>query len=400
MTFDLGLLVVGALGCAVVLLSGLIRHLPVTAPLLALVVGAALGPEALDVIDFEHRLTLLHHVSEVAMAISLMAVALRFPFETMREHAGPLAWMVVVGMCTMAAIVAGLAGIVLGVGLAAAVLLGGVLAPTDPVLSSSIVAGQPAKDAIPQRTRALLSGESGFNDGLALPIVVIGMVMVAGDGPSRVFLDGLWPVALAAVVGILLGATAGTVFRRRDEHHDIEDSAFFVFTLVLALLSLGLTNALGGDGILAVFLTGLAYNRSVGSSIYEQEREVEEGINQVLVLPLFVLFGISLPWAEWADLGVPLFAFAIAVLVLRRLPVVLLLRPVLRFDTPTTIFYGWFGPMGVAAIFFATMAHEEHATTPEVWPAVALVVAASTIVHGITAAPGRALYERVAGRRR
>lgn len=112
--------------------------------------------------------------------------------------------------------------------------------------------------------------------------------------------------------------------------------------MVLALFALGLVNALGGDGILVVYVTGLAYNHTVSSSIYEQEREVEEGINQILVLPLFVLLGVVLPWQEWSERGAPVFAFTVA----------------------------------------------------EIWPAASLVVAASTLAHGVTAAPGRALYAR------
>lgn len=394
MTFDIGLLVVGGLGCAVVLASGLIRHLPLTEPVLALAVGAALGPDALDVIDIQHGMTVLHHVSEIAIAIALMAVALRFPYSTIQGCWAPLAWMLLFGMCIMAAVVAGLASAILGTGVGAAILIGAVLAPTDPVLSSSVVTGKPAQEALPERVRALLSAESGLNDGLALPLVVAGMAMLAGDGPDRFAVEGLWAVLLGFVVGAAIGVGAGEVFRRLEEHREIEDSAFFVFTLVLALLSLGLVNSLGGDGILAVFVTGLAYNRQVGSSIYDQEREVEEGINQVLVLPLFVLFGVVLPWAEWRELGGSVLVFSVGVLLLRRLPVVLALRPVLRLDLPTSIFYGWFGPMGAAAIFFGTLAHEKGDTTPEVWPAVALVVAVSTVVHGVSAAPGRALYQR------
>lgn len=398
MTFDLTLLVIGALGCVVVLASGLIRHLPVTEPLLALVVGAALGPEALGAIDLEDGVTVLHHASEVAIAVALMAVALRFPFEVVRRYTRPLTWMVGIGMVAMAAIVAGLAGAILGAGLATAILIGSVLAPTDPVLSSSIVTGKPAEDAIPEEARVLLSAESGFNDGLALPLVVIGMAMVSGDGPGRFVTHGMIPVAVAVVLGVAVGAGAGAVFHRLQEHRKIEHSAFFVFTLVLALLALGLTNVAGGDGILAVFVAGLAYNRLVGSSIYDQEREVEEGVNQVLVLPLFVLLGTVLPWADWGELGWPALAFAATVLALRRLPVVLVLRPLLHLDVPTSLFLGWFGPMGAAALFFATTARAEGATTPEVWPVVTLVVAGSTVIHGITAAPGRALYEWAAHR--
>lgn len=397
MDLDIGLLAIGALGVAVVLASRALRHLPVSEPLAALVVGVLLGPEALDLVHFAEELTILHAVSELGVAVALMAVALRFRWATVVSYGRPIVWMLAVGMLGMAAIVAGLAWWALGVGVGTAVLLGGVLAPTDPVLSSSVVTGEPATRALPERVRALLSIESGFNDGLALPIVVAGVVLVLDEGPGRFAVEGLWAVVLGVGLGWVLGWAAGEVFRRLDERREIEASAFFVFTIVLASLVLGAANLAGGDGILAVFVAGLAYNRQVGSSIYENEREVEEGINRVLVLPVFMLLGAVLPWSEWASLGAPVLLFAAGVLLLRRLPVVLALRPVLGLDHASAAFYGWFGPMGVAALFFVTLAHEQHATGSEVWPAVALVVTGSTVIHGITAAPGRALYQRATG---
>ena len=399
MDLDLALVAIGGLGVAVVFTSRLIRYLPVTAPLLALALGVALGPEVLDLAGFEEGPTILHAASEIVVAVALMAVALRFPWSEVRDLLGPVAWMVTVGMLAMAAIVAGLAWAVLGVGLGVAVLLGGVLAPTDPVLSSSVVTGDPATRALPHRVRGLLSVESGINDGLALPLVVAGSVLVLDDGVERVAIEGLLAVAIAVVLGAALGAGAGECFRRLDEAHDIEDSAFFVFTLVLAVAVLGVVNLAHGDGILAVYVAGLAYNRQVGTSIYEQEREVDEGINRVLVLPLFLLLGVLLPWDAWRDLGWPVVTFTIGVLVLRRLPVVLAMRPLLGLRWASAAFYGWFGPMGAAALFFATLAHEEHAAADVVWPVTALVVAASTVVHGATAAPLRMLHERVEGAR-
>lgn len=388
---------IGALGVAVVFGSRLLRHTPLTGPLLALVVGVVLGPEVLDIAALEDGVSHLHAVSEVVVAVALMAVALRFPWRTVRRLLAPTAWMVTVGMVAMAAIVAALASTVLGVAAGTAVLLGGVLAPTDPVLSSSVVTGDPATRVLPQRLRALLSVESGVNDGLALPLVVAGTVLVLGKDLEVFAVEGLLAVVIGVVLGAALGAAAGEVFRRLDGAHDIEDSAFFVFTLVLAVLVLGLVNLAEGDGILAVFVAGLAYNRQVGSSIYEQEREVEEGTNRVLVLPLFLLLGTVLPWERWSELGWPLVAFTVGVLVLRRLPVVLAMRPLLGLSWASAAFYGWFGPMGAAALFFATRAHEEHAAADVVWPVAALVVAASTVVHGATAAPLRRLYERVEG---
>lgn len=394
MTLDAGLVAIGALGIIVVLCSRAVRHLPVSEALVALVVGVLLGPEVTGIAEFPEGTTLLHSVSELVMAVALMAIALRYPWPTVWRERRPLAWVLTVGMVAMAAIVAGLASWILGLGAGAAVLIGGILAPTDPVLSASVVTGDPAEEALPERLRSLLSMEAGANDGLALPIVVAGLAMVHGDGLRHVGIEGLWPVVLAVAMGWVIGELAGRAFAALDEARDIESSAFFVFTLVLALFTLGAINIVGGDGILGVLLAGLAYNRAVGERIYETEREVEEGINRVLMLPVFVLFGVILPWGGWSDLGTTGIVFAVAVLVLRRLPVMIGLSPVLPLDRRGIAFYGWFGPMGVAALFFVTLALEEEVAIPELWPAVALVVAFSTLVHGLTAAPGRQLYQR------
>ena len=394
MTLDAGLVTIGAMGIVVVLASRTIRHLPVSEALVALVVGVLLGPEVTGVAEFPEGTTLLHSVSEIVMAIALMAIALRFPWPTVWRERRPLTWVLLIGMPAMAAVVAGLASWVLGLGAGVAVLIGGILAPTDPVLSASVVTGDPALEALPERLRALLSLEAGANDGLALPIVVAGLAMVHGHGLRHFAVEGLWSVALAVVLGWIVGELAGRAFRALDEIHDIESSAFFVFTVVLALFTLGLVNIVGGDGILGVLLAGLAYNRAVGERIYETEREVEEGINRVLMLPVFVLFGVILPWGGWSELGTAGIVFVVAVLLLRRIPVIVGLSPALPLERRGLAFYGWFGPMGVAALFFVTLALEEGVTDPELWPAVALVVAASTLVHGLTAAPGRQLYER------
>lgn len=397
MTLDAGLLAVGALGVAAVLTSRALRHWPVSEPLVAMILGVALGPRLLGVADFgTHGVELLHRVSEVIIAIALMAVALRFPSSTYWALRRPIAWLLSVGTLAMAAIVSGLAWSILGVGVGVAVLIGSALAPTDPVLSSSVVAGRPAEHALPERLRALLSEESGFNDGLALPLVVTGIVLIRDLGPGHLVIDGIVAVLIAVVLGAAMGFAAGWAFRSLDDRHDIEQSAFFIFPLVLALFVIGGVNLLGGDGILAVFVAGLAYNRQVGEGVYSDERAVEEGINRVMVLPIFVLFGAVLPWAEWGRLGWSGIAFGFAVLLLRRLPVVFVLRPALSFGWREAVFYGWFGPMGVAAMFFITLALEEGVVHDSAWPSVALVVALSTAAHGVTAAPARHLYQRSA----
>src|SRR5690606_17349061 len=129
----------GVLGLVALLASRAIRHLPVTGPVLALVAGLALGPPGLDLVQVEEGESLLHGGSEVLLAISLVAVALRYPIGDLRDVVAPTAVLVTVGMSATAAIGALLAWSILDLRLAEAALLGVVLAPTDPVLASSVV---------------------------------------------------------------------------------------------------------------------------------------------------------------------------------------------------------------------------------------------------------------------
>jgi sodium/hydrogen antiporter len=163
---------------------------------------------------------------------------------------------------------------------------------------------------------------------------------------------------------------------------------------VLAFAVLGASGLAHVDGILAVFVAGLAFNRAASGADRTEDVPIDEAVNRFLVLPLFVALGVVLPWSAWADLGWRGPALVAGVLLLRRLPVVWLLRRALRLAGPDAVFLGWFGPIGVSALFYLAMEHERLALDPVVLSAGSLVVAASTVVHGVTSAPGRVLYRR------
>jgi NhaP-type Na+/H+ or K+/H+ antiporter len=105
--------------------------------------------------------------------------------------------------------------------------------------------------------------------------------------------------------------------------------------------------------------------------------------------------GLVLPWAAWAELGWGGAALVVTILLLRRLPVVWLLRRPLRLGRPDAAFLGWFGPIGVSALFYLALEAERLEIDPVVLVAGSLVVVASTVVHGTTSAPGRVLYRRI-----
>ncbi len=112
------------------------------------------------------------------------------------------------------------------------------------------------------------------------------------------------------------------------------------------------------------------------------------------MVPVFVLFGVVLPWDDWGSLGWAGIGLVLVALLLRRLPAVLALRVPLGGTWAFAWWLGWFGPIGVAALYYLGHLHAEGVTDPRVWAAGTLVVASSTIVHGFSAGPARVLYRR------
>ena len=167
-------------------------------------------------------------------------------------------------------------------------------------------------------------------------------------------------------------------------------------TVALTAFVLGAVKLVGSDGILAVFAAGVAFNRVVNKGDELQEENVQEAVNRLFTVPVFVFFGMALPWAAWGELGLAGAALALGVLLLRRPPVLLLLGPFLKplRGPADALFSGWFGPVGVAALFYATLAVRETGLEI-VWEAASLVIFASVVLHGVTATPLTKLLGRV-----
>jgi sodium/hydrogen antiporter len=395
---DVWLVVAAGLGVGVAAVSRRLDELPLSEPLLGLLAGMLLGPRLLDVLALPTggELEILHLASRLTLAVALMAVALRYPFATMRVRARELAWLLLLVLPLMALASAATAWASLGLGVGLALTLGAALAPTDPVLASSVVTGDPAARTLPDRLREILSLESGANDGLAMVLVLLAAGLVTDLSFAGSLARGLWAVGGAILLGWSLGRLAAVVLALAERRGAIDTSHELMFSLVLAIAALGLASLLAVDDLLGVFVTGLAFNAHTQDRERETEETIDEGVNRVLVLPLFVLFGVAVPWSAWGELGGPGVAFALGVLLLRRLPVVLLLgRLVGARRLADAVWLGWYGPIGVAAVYYLTHLDALGVSAPEVWAAGSLTVTASIVAHGVSASPGRRWYGRV-----
>ena len=377
------------------LLSRLIKRLFLSSVLLALLVGVAFGPEGLGIVEPPHaeERKIMEEIARVTLAIALMGSGLQVARADLRENARRCFSLLTLGMVGMWVVTGLGAWLLLDLPFWAGFLLGAILTPTDPVVASTLVTGPLAEKNLPRALRRTLQIESGANDGLALPFVLLAAFMLTKPSTSTALgdwaLETVQQVGLAVVVGFAIGYAAGRLTEISLHAQEMEKPNLLGIGIALALLTLGLVHILGGSGILAVFVAALTFSGLLEHEVREHVEEAQETVTKFFILPAFIFFGAILPWSEWQALGLPGLAFVAWVLVLRRPPVV---PPALRptgTDRRTSAFLGWFGPIGVAAIFYATFI--ERFAVPDgerIFAAATLVICASVLVHSLTATPG------------
>jgi len=398
---DTAVAVAAGLALAMALFAYWIRRHWVNEPLLALLLGVLVGPEVLgwfDLAAYGEEPKILEVVARYTLALALVVVGLELR-AYLSEHWRSLVALIVGGTALMWAASSVIAGLVLGLRPLEAILLGAVFAPIDPILTATVATGRIARETLPDRVRHLLSAESAARHGLGLVVVLLPAFLLTEPGLEagshwlvRALLwKGLVAVAVGGVIGHAVGrAQAWSAARGFAE---TETGPLVALLLALALAVGSAVERIGSDGVLAVLAAGIAFARArTGEGKAEeqerQERLYEQVLKQVLQVPVFFLLGAALPWAEWAALGWKAPALVAAVLLLRRIPALLLLRPLVGDirSGAEALFVGWFGPLGVGALFFATVAHEETGN-PDVWPAATLLIAASVVAHDLMATP-------------
>jgi sodium/hydrogen antiporter len=403
----LSLAAVGGLLLLLGLLGGLLKErTPVSEPLIALLAGVLIGPAALGLLnlaDLGDQTLILEEAALVTLGIALVGVALRLPVGYSRRNWRLL--LVLLGIVMPLMWVAGglLVYLIVGVPFWVAVLIGAIVTPTDPVVASSIVAGGVAERNLPASLRHAISSESGFNDGLALPFVVL-PVLVLTEPPGEVL--GHWlthtvllEIVAGAALAALMGYLAGKTLRWAEKKETMERSSLLTISLALSLTVLGVTELLHLNGVLAAFVAGIVFNFAGSSDAKESQEDIQEAISRFFDLPIFVLLGMALPWEGWLGLGWRGLLVVVAVLLLRRLPTVLALRPLLgplRRQAKDVLFLGWFGPIGAAALYYAAFSFRETGIE-EAWVVGSLIICASVLVHGVSATPLTKLYGRLPG---
>lgn len=254
-------LVVGGLLVLLALSGSTLEHLPLSTAMLYLVVGLAIGPLWLGMarIDPIADVKLLEHLTEFVVVVSLFSVGLKLSV-ALDDRRWLLPLRLAVGSMVVTVGLITLAGLAMGLPLGAAVLLGAILAPTDPVLASDVQVADPEDRS---SLRLALTGEGGLNDGTAFPFVMLGLGLLGlhplGDWGLRwLLVDVLWAVGGGLAIGATLGTWTGRlVLHLRTRHAQALGYDDFL-ALGLIGLSYGAALLFTTYGFLAVFAAGVA----------------------------------------------------------------------------------------------------------------------------------------------
>jgi sodium/hydrogen antiporter len=398
MSFETAATVLGAMLVGGALLSGLARRSFLSLTALFVLAGLALGHGGLGVIELDPTSGFVHDLAVVALVVILFRDGLEVEAEMLQT-----AWRLplrklVVAMPVTAAIVALAAKALTDLSWTEAFLLGALLSPTDPVLSSSVV----TNPRVPRLVRHSLNLESGLNDGLALPPVLALTAALSADTgfswPTFVLQD----VGLGLAFGIGIGLLSSVVLpRERGLATTIPEHQRSLYALGVAFLTYGVTVIPpSGNGFIAVFVCAitLGIRRPDIREIFERRAD---DIVEIVKLGVFVTFGALLTFGGLFDDGPAAVAIVAVTLLLARPVAVFIALAGTRTDAATTAFMAWFGPKGVATMTFSLLVLGEGIASGErIFHLAALVVVSSVILHGLTDQPGSEWMARRASARR
>lgn len=414
-------------GCAVLLaalLPSTLSKVPLSPPMVLLVAGILLGALPIgedELFDPIANHVVVEQVTQFAVLLALMGVGLaidrplrlRVPGDWMRWSstwrllliAMPIS---IAGMWLVGWWLAGLAP-------ATALLLGAVLAPTDPVLAGDVQVGAPDVETADadesderHEVRFALTSEAGLNDGLAFPFVTAAILLLGEQAPHSWLPRWLaWDVVGKVLLGVLVGAFVGWVlarlaFRARRESMRLAEQGEPLLALAALATAFGIAEIVGGYGFIAVFSCAMAIRSAErGHDYQEQMHGVVQRLERLFTLLVLLCLGIAmsrglLDALDWRSVLVG----SALIFVVRPLAGVIGLMPLVRrgggMNGRDRLVAAFFGVRGVGSIFYLAYAtgHADLPALPWLWATVAFTIALSVLVHGVLAKPAMAWLER------
>lgn len=382
------------------LISGRLQGTIVTAPLVFIVFGFAIGSGGFNLASVDPGNSAIHFIAEFTLILVLFADAARIDIRSVRQDHNLPTRMLVIGLpLTIVAGTIVASKMFPAFSFWEAALLAALLAPTDAALGQSVISTK----AVPVRIRQAINIESGLNDGIALPVVLL-LAAFAGTAhggaqASEWVNFGLLQVILGPLAGVVVGYIGARALDEAIERGWANTAFQGIGILSLAVFTYVAAELVGGNGFIAAFVGGMVFGNTIRhpcTFLFE----FMESEGQLLMLITFMVFGAALLPEGVAHLNPANFLYALLSLtVIRMIPIVIsLVGSGVRL--PTQLFLGWFGPRGLASILFVLLILEESDVPhrDELLSITVITVALSALLHGVSAAPLSQLFGRLVDR--
>jgi NhaP-type Na+/H+ or K+/H+ antiporter len=398
--YILDLLVIGLLLLIVTLGSGWIARLPLSFALIYLIVGIFLGPYGVNLIQLRPNAEFLERLTEFVVIVSLFSCGLK-----MNRPLNLLAWgstIRLIGFLMPISIfaIAAVGHFFLAMNWGPAILLGAILAPTDPVLASEV---QISDLEDKEELRFGLTSEGGLNDALAFPFVYFGIHALKDSNWNNWFkqwvaIDLIWAIAAAIVMGIIVTKIIVWIDKQLQKRRPVDELMEDFVALSIILLAYSLTEVVNGYGFLAVFVAGIIAQRSYRDPEKRHSQlEFTERIEKLMEVGTILLLGSILRLPQLQQ-------FAGQGLLVATL-LIFLIRPIGawistiggNYPQITRWLFGWFGIRGVGSLYYLSYAFGEGLKDnlgEQIAWITYITVVISVIIHGISSTPLMNFYKR------
>jgi NhaP-type Na+/H+ or K+/H+ antiporter len=384
-----------------------LRRLPLSLPVVCLVIGAIVFNLPLigsNVSPADHPY-ITERLTELVVIVALMGAGLKID-RLFRWRDWNITWRLLLITMPLGILAITVLGVgLLGLGWAAALLLAASLAPTDPVLAADVQVGPP-KSGNEDEVRFALTSEAGLNDGFAFPFVhlaiILSMLASSGDAWFAQWLgyNVVWEIAGGLLCGWLVGRLFGWL-TFKVPGSSLAKTGDGLIAIAATFVSYGVAELLQCYGFFGVFITALTLRHAHRSHDFQLEmHDITEQVERILMMILLLLFGGALASGLLKDVGVLEVAAALVILLIVRPLTGLLAMIGFRASISEKLTIAFFGIRGVGSFYYLAygLNHGEFAESNQLWTIVSLVVVLSIVLHGLTVTPVMRWLDRLQGR--
>ncbi|KRH93546.1 Monovalent Cation:Proton Antiporter-1 (CPA1) Family [Pseudoloma neurophilia] len=357
-------------------------------PTVSIIFGILIGKYVLNVLNTSYieSKIVMYHFGRIVLCIQVMTAAMSLPQGYILKHARSLFFLVICTSILQFIITFVIVYVFSHYNVPVSMAIAACLTPTDPILSSSIVKSRFADENVPERLRHLLSAESGINDGVGLsllffPLHIFYNTSVAAGLGNYFQSVILYQCCLPILIGISIGYVARKLLKYCYSNDLVGIESFLIYGLALSFFCLGLMETIQSSELICIFFTGAVFSWDEWFVLETRESRLQEVTDSLFSTSFFVFFGSRI---DFSRITMPTIVASILIICLRRV------FPCLFFSNfipeikskREALFIGWFGPIGVAALFYSLLIDRILDTLTIDY--VSVVVLFSVIIHGLT----------------